>query len=446
MKTLYLECGMGAAGDMLTAALYELLSPEQQEDFLQKMNSLGLPGVSVKAEPSVKCGIQGTHMSVTVSGEEEISDDVHEHHHHEEHEHHHHDGEHEHHHHHEEHEHHHHDEEHHHHHDEGEHHHHHDGEHGHHHHHHTSLHDIRHLTEHFPVSDQVKENVLAVYGLIAQAESRAHGCPVEEIHFHEVGSMDAVADITGVCLLMEMIAPERVAVSPVQVGSGHVHCAHGILPVPAPATAFLLEGIPSYGGSIKGELCTPTGAALLRHFADSFGNMPVMAVQKIGYGMGKKDFEAANCVRAMLGNAGDDSMDEIVELSCNLDDMTPEAIGFAQEMLWEAGALDVFTTAIGMKKNRPGIMLTCLCGKGQEEVIAACMFRHTSTLGIRQNRCTRYTMSRRNHAVDTEFGTVSVKESSGYGMLRRKAEYEDIVRICREKGLTIDQVKARLSL
>ena len=202
--------------------------------------------------------------------------------------------------------------------------------------------------------------MLAVYNLIAEAESHAHNAPVTEIHFHEVGTMDAVADVTAVCLLMDRLAPEKVVVSPIHVGSGHVHCAHGILPVPAPATAYILRDVPVYGGGVKSELCTPTGAALLRHFATDFGEMPVMKVRAVGYGMGKKDFTAANCVRAMLGDA-EEQPDVVCKLSCNVDDMTAEAVGFAMERLFEAGALEVYTVSVGMKKSRPGTMICALC-------------------------------------------------------------------------------------
>ena len=282
MKTIYLDLQMGAAGDMLSAALFELLDEKQKEQFLKKINDAGIHGVSVSAQPSVKCGITGTHFTVLVEGEEEGE---HEHHHDHEHEEHHHEHSHEH---------------------EEHHHHEHDHDHEHAHHHHTSLHDIEHLVEHLKVSDFVKKNVLEVYNLIAQAESHAHGKPVTDIHFHEVGTMDAIADITSVCMLIEMLGAEKILASPVNVGSGQVHCAHGILPVPAPATAFILQGIPMYSNQIKGELCTPTGAALLKHFVYDFVQMPALTVSAIGYGMGKKDFEAANCVRTLLGEANED--------------------------------------------------------------------------------------------------------------------------------------------
>lgn len=263
MKTLYLDCGMGAAGDMLAAALLELIP--DGDAFIEKVNGLGIPGVCVAKEPSVKCGIKGTHVKVTVNGEEESLEHHHDHPHGEDSHPHLHTG---------------------------------DG----HHHPHSGMEDIRHMVEgHLDLPEKVRTDILAVYQLIAQAESHVHGAPVAEIHFHEVGSMDAIADIAMACLLMDMLSPKQVVVSPVHVGSGQVRCAHGVLPVPAPATAHILKGIPIYGGSIKGELCTPTGAALLKHFATCFGPMPLMKTQAIGYGMGKKDFEAANCIRAFLG-------------------------------------------------------------------------------------------------------------------------------------------------
>ena len=410
MRTIYLDCSMGAAGDMLMAALLELL-PEK-DTFLQKMQSLGLPGLEISAEPSVKCGITGTHMRVLIHGEEEGHPHEHAA---EAHAHSHADAP--------------------------------EAAHAHvhvHPHHHTDLDELTHRISRLNVSEAVRSDILAVYQSIADAESRVHGVPVEQIHFHEVGSLDALADVTGVCLLMELLAPEQVLASPVHVGSGQVRCAHGILPVPAPATALLLEGIPIYGGSIRGELCTPTGAALLRRFVTRFGPLPPMRVEKTGYGMGTKDFEAANCVRAMLGQT-EESAGHILELACNLDDMTPEAVGFAMEQLFAAGALDVYTTPIGMKKNRPGVLLTCMCREDDREAMLRTIFRHTSTLGVRVSVCDRYTLSRRQYAVQTPDGEIRVKESSGWGVLRHKAEFEDLARIARQTGKSIAEVLDTIS-
>lgn len=473
MKTLYFDCGMGAAGDMLMASLYEICP--DKAGFLKTMNAMGLPGLSVEAEPAVKCGITGTHMKVTIHGEEEESVDVdlqeHVHDHAEQHDHDHHEHCHDHdeeagnHHHHEAEVHHHemaadmadnthihaydhdhqpdHD-----HHDEHDFHHTHTHEEthteehsGHPHHHHTSMAGISHIIEHLNLPDEVKKDVVAVYHLIAEAESHVHGKTVEEIHFHEVGTADAIADIAGVCLLMHMIAPQKVIASPIHVGSGNVHCAHGILPVPAPAAAFILQGLPIYSGVIKGELCTPTGAALLKHFVTEFKEMPVMRTLAIGYGMGKKDFERANCVRVLLGET-EETGSEVAELSCNLDDMTPEALGFVQEILFAAGALEVYTIPIGMKKSRPGILLTCMCRCNDKEKMVSLIFKHTTTLGIRESISKRYTLTRTMKEHETPYGVVREKVSEGYGVVRGKLEYEDLAKIAREQGMSLEEVKA----
>lgn len=394
MKTLYLDCAMGAAGDMLMGALYALL-PEGN-DFLARMRALGLPDVEIIAEPSVKCGITGTHMRVLVHGDEEGCAHAHAH------------------------------------------------EHTHAHH-GATLAALTQRIEALHVSPAVRADILAVYRAIAEAESRVHGAPVEQIHFHEVGSLDALADVTGVCLLFSMLAPEQVICSPICVGSGQVRCAHGLLPVPAPATALLLEGLPIYGGTISGELCTPTGAALLRHFVTDFGQLPLMRPERTGYGMGTKDFPAANCIRAMLGQT-DTPTEQICVLSCNLDDMTPEAIAFAAEQLFAAGALDVYTTPIGMKKSRAAVMLSCICRPAQQEVLTRLIFRHTTTLGVRAEVCARYALSRRAYTVQTPDGAVRVKESTGYGVTRRKAEYDDLAAIARKTDRSIQDVLASIDL
>ena len=293
------------------------------------------------------------------------------------------------------------------------------------------MHDVEHIVrDHLNIPDKVKDDVMAVYSLIAEAESSAHGVPVTEIHFHEVGTMDAIADVTAVCLAMNELNPDAVVVSPVHVGSGHVHCAHGILPVPAPATAYILRDVPIYGGAVKGELCTPTGAALLKHFATKFGEMPVMRVEKIGYGMGKKDFEAANCVRALIGETEDKTGDAAL-LECNLDDMTAEEIGFATEALLEGGALDVWTSPIFMKKNRPGTLLSVLCKPEDRAEIARLIFKHTTTIGVRESLLNRYTLDRATETVETAHGDVRRKTSSGYGVTREKIEYDDLAKIAK---------------
>lgn len=404
MKTLYLDCGMGAAGDMLTAALLELLP--DPDGFVERLNALGIPGVEIRKEKAVRCGITGTHMTVLVNGEEEGAGE-----HHHEHEH--------------------------------PHEHSHDHEHGHAHHHHSGMHEIGHIVAELKLTEKVKKDILAVYGMIAEAESHVHGVPVTDIHFHEVGTMDAIADITAVCLLMDELSPDEVAASPVHVGSGQVRCAHGILPVPAPATAYLLQGVPTYGGEIRGELCTPTGAALLKYYVNHFGEMPVMKTQAIGYGMGKKEFERANCVRAMLGESGDRT-DVVLELSCNVDDMTAEEIAFATERLFEGGAREVYTIPIGMKKSRPGTLIRVMCSEEEREKMLHLIFRHTTTIGVREAVTRRYVMERSVETISTPYGEVRRKVSSGYGVSRAKYEYDDLARIARERGIGIEGARRLL--
>ena len=389
MKTLYIDCGMGAAGDMLTAALLELFDDPSEK--IKQLNALGIPGVVYTSEPSVKCGITGTHVTVTCDGQEE---DEHMH------------------------------------------------EHNGHAHSHRNMDGITHIIkDHLNVSDAVRQKILAVYQRIAEAESHVHGRPVEEIHFHEVGTMDALADITAVCWLMDQLNPEQVIASPVHVGKGTVKCAHGILPVPAPATAEILKDIPVYTREIiDGELCTPTGAALLKTFVSRFGEMPVMRIKKTGYGMGKKDFPIANCVRMLYGET-EENTDQVCELRFNVDDMTAEEIAFAQNKLLETGAFEVFLTSVQMKKGRPGTLFTVLTTEDRKEEVIRSIFRHTTTLGMREFHSNRYVLKRTIQEEDTAIGKVRRKESEGYGTRRYKFEYEDLARIANEKNLSLYEVR-----
>lgn len=422
MKVIYFDCGMGAAGDMLAAALIELLP--NPDEFIAELNGLGIPGVHYKFKKAVKCGISGTQLSVIINGEEENEEMYHNLHGHN--------------------------------HGEEAHSHNHDNEHvhnhnsfnlhhnpenqSHEHHHHTGISKIEHIVEKLPLNAKVRDDVLSVYRLIAESESKVHGVPVTDVHFHEVGTMDAIADIVAVCLLMDRISPDETIVSPVHVGSGQVKCAHGILPVPAPATALILKDIPIYGGRIKGELCTPTGAALLKHFATRFGEMPIMKTTAIGYGMGKKDFETANCVRIMLGET-EDSTDTIFELSCNVDDMTAEEIGFAMDRLFEGGARDVFIIPISMKKSRPGTLIQVLCSKDNKDNIISLLFRHTTTLGVREAKMHRYVLERQTKTISTPYGIVRRKDSYGYGTFRSKYEYDDLSRIAKENSISLQEAR-----
>jgi len=412
---------MGAAGDMLLAALAGLF--EKPEEVVPELNSLGIPDVEYKLHGAEKAGIKGRQMSVLVCGKAEGYSHSHSNNH----------G-----------------------HREGHHSHSHNHGHGegHHSHSHIKLAGVENIINSLDIPLKTREDAKAVYNLIAEAESAAHGCPVEQIHFHETGTMDAVADVVGVCYLIYKLGADKVMASYIRTGYGQVQCAHGLLPVPAPATEYLLRGIPVYSGNIEGEMCTPTGAALLKYFVSSFGEMPAMQIERTGYGMGHKDFEAANCVRAMYGTAAVNKgyytvaadKEQVCVLSCNLDDMTPEAAGFAMEELLNAGALDVYTVPAGMKKNRPGFILNCLCTLAQRQEMLRLMFLHTTTLGIREDICGRYTLERTCSSYNTEYGTVHVKHASGQGVSRSKPEYEDIAGIARREGISLKQAVQKIHI
>lgn len=395
MRILYFDCGMGAAGDMLTAALLDCL-PEPSA-FVAEFNALGIPGVQMSIENTETSGIRGLHVHVSIYGEEEGEHVRHEVEHH------------------------------------GCHH-----EHGQHH--ERGFAEISEIIKNLPLSGPVRRNALAVYQSIAEAEAKVHNKPLSQVHFHELGSLDALSDVTAFCMLIEKINPCKIFASPIHVGSGQVKCAHGILPVPAPATAELLRSIPSYGGEIQGELCTPTGAALLRHFVQSFGPQPLMAVSNLGYGVGKKVFPRANCVRALLGEA-EDALESVDEISCNLDDMTGEAIGFVLELLLEHGALDAYTLPIGMKKSRPGVLLSCLCRPEDTERLADLLLRHTTSLGVRITSHRRKTLPRSFESIKTPYGSIRLKTAGGVS----KPEYEDLARIAKAQNLTLAEAAALLS-
>lgn len=394
---------MGAAGDMLAGALVSLLSKEEQESFIKMINNIGVDGVKVSLSDDAKCGIVGKHFKVEIDGVEEHSHDVHEHEHHHEHE----------------------------------------QEHGHHHEHH------HHGKGPFPkeleaVAEKLNcpNDIQKVYELLAEAEAKVHGKDVSEIHFHEVGMKDALIDIASVVYLMNKLKVDKVVVSPVNVGFGKVKCAHGILPVPAPATAELVKGIPTYAGRFEGELLTPTGAALLKYYADEFSYQPLMNVIKCGYGTGNKNFESANVVKAVLGEVTDELISEnIIELNCNVDDMSAEDMAYATKALIENGAKDAFVTPVIMKKGRSGMLLTVLCSAIDKERFVSLIFKHTSTIGIRVKETERIILNRHEETVHTKLGDVRVKYSEGYGVKREKPEFEDLRKLAEENNISVAEAR-----
>ncbi len=401
MKTLYIQCNMGCAGDMLMSALSELLP--NKDKFFQKLNKIGLKDVVYESKAVERCGITGTLTDVKINGEiEESTDNDHNH----EHSHHHHD---------------------------------------HHHHEHSDMKSITEIINGLNIPEKVKNDAIEVYNIIADAESKVHNKPVDLIHFHEVGNKDAIADIVGVSYIVYELDVDNICCSNINVGSGTVKCAHGILPVPAPATAFIMKGMPVYSNDVVGELCTPTGAALLKYFVNEYKPMPTIEIEKIGYGMGHKEFETANCVRAILGNTQEEKTDTITKLECNIDDMTGEEISFAEEMLFSAGARDVFTVPIYMKKNRPAVILTCLCVEKDKNKIIETIFKHTSTIGIRETVMNRYVLNRKIEEKNTKLGTIQVKKSFGYGCEKEKVEYSTLSELALKNDMSISQVKKLIS-
>lgn len=378
---LYFECASGAAGDMICAALLDLF--EDKAAVLNELNGLGLPHTVFSLSQSEQCGIKGAQLSVKINGHEEGG------HHHAESD----------------------------------------------HHHGRRLEDIFEIIDLLNAGEKVKADAKAVYSIVAQAEAKAHGRPAGEVHFHELGMLDAVADVTAASYLINRLAPEAIFASPVNVGSGTVECAHGVLPVPAPATANILLGVPYYKSDIETELCTPTGAALLKHFVCSFTAEPAFEkVTKIGIGAGKKLLPQANVIRVFAFEGGQNT---VTELCCNVDDMTGEEIAFAAERMLESGALDCFSTACLMKKGRPGFQLTVLCKNEDAEKFASLIFRHTTTIGIRRYTPSRYTLKRELR----EDAGIRIKRSEGYGTVREKIEFEDLKKLALENDVSIFEAR-----
>ncbi len=380
MSILYFDCGMGASGDMLLGALLAL-QPAPQEA-LKELNKLHAR-LRFEAREDASCGLRGMRVQVLADGE-----------------------------------------------DEGE-----AQEHGH----GMTLSNILSYMDALPVAESVRRRSASVYARLADAEAEAHDTTRDSVHFHEVGMLDAVGDIVGCCLLFEKLSPDFVASSPIHVGCGTVRCAHGELPVPAPATANLLRGIPMYGGEISGELCTPTGAALLSEFVQSFCGMPLMRATQIACGLGKKQFSRPNVLRVFFGeqNAADGPNDAGVELSCNLDDMSGEQMGFALERLMETGARDVCFSPVTMKKGRPAYRLICQCAPADADRMARAILQYTSSFGVQRSETKRYILDRRVTKQNTPYGCVRMKTGTGYGVEKSKPEYEDAAGAARLRDLPL---------
>lgn len=400
-RTLYLDCFAGASGDMLVGAMldcgldFELLRSELQK--------LGVEGYKLSLTRVDRSGISSAKFDVHLSGESHSHEHHHDHGHSHEHHHHHDDHEHSH-----------------------EHHH-----HEHHHHEHRGLSEIKRIIASSNLSEPVKQRAQAIFQRIGEAESKIHGIPIETVHFHEVGAIDSIVDIVGACIALDALKIERIISSPLHVGSGTFKCAHGTYPVPGPATAELLKGVPAYSKDIEGELVTPTGAAIISTLAESYGPMPMMKIEKIGYGAGTRDYpKFPNTLRAIIGELEEDADQTpttITVIEANIDDLSPQIFGHLMDRVLEAGALDIFYTPAQMKKNRPGVLLTLLCKPEDRERMTEIIFRETTTLGVRYRNERREILRREFVTVETEYGPIRIKVSRALDgrVMNASPEFED---------------------
>jgi uncharacterized protein (TIGR00299 family) protein len=311
---------------------------------------------------------------------------------------------------------------------------------------HRSLRDILEILNKSQLAPQVRDRASAIFQKLGEAEARVHDVPLEKIHFHEVGAVDAIVDIVGACIGFNALGVDKFACSPLNVGSGSAKMAHGVLPVPAPATANLLQGKPTYSNGVQRELVTPTGAAMVATLCDCFGPQPPMTVSAIGYGAGTADLEGQpNVLRVMIGETAEKAVpgyhEEISVIEANLDDMNPQIYGYFLEKALAAGALDVYTTPVQMKKNRPGTLLTVLCKPPDTNALTSMIFEETTTFGVRTTRAQRRILPREHVSVNTTFGEVRIKLSRVNGrILQVSPEFDDCRKLAVEKNVPLQQV------
>jgi len=397
MKILYYDCFAGISGDMNLGAMIDLgIDPEYLKKELAR---LPVHGYELQVEKDIRKGITGTRVQVVI-------DDHHQHLH--KHDHHHEHGT------------------------------------GHHHHDHNSFAEIRHLILSSALDDRVKNLSLSVFEKLAYAEARIHNKPVDEVHFHEVGAIDSIVDIVGAAICMNMLAPDIVQCSTVELGGGSVRCAHGIYPVPAPATTEIVKNMPVRKGTVDYEATTPTGAAILAACVQQFTDKSNFRILKTGYGIGTKDAEIPNVLRVLLCETADSHDPETIPsyiIECNIDDMNPEFYDYIIDSLFNAGARDVYVTPIIMKKSRPAVKLSVLCTPDAEDRVNEVLFRETSTIGIRKYRIDKTMLDRKIETISTHLGEVRIKSAYYQGVcIKSKPEYEDCIKIAREKGIPINQV------
>jgi uncharacterized protein (TIGR00299 family) protein len=409
-RVLYFDCFSGISGDMALGALLDAGLP--LGDLKAALGSLALPGVHIHADRVLRTGVAATKFKVHA----------------------------------------------------------HNGEHGHTHghghtddhgHSHDHCHDDRHsasahphrsLPEIFELIDSAalsaagRERAKRMFRRLAEAEAAIHQMPVEQVHLHEVGAIDSIIDIVGAVFAMEWAGADRIVCSPLNVGGGMVRSAHGVFPVPAPATVKLLGDAPIYAGAVQKELVTPTGALIVTTYADAFGPVPSMAIERVGYGAGDRDDPSTpNVLRVLIGrDAGvAPHAERVVVVECEIDDMNPQIFGIAMERLYAAGALEVFYVAVQMKKNRPGTLLTVVCRPADRAAIAEIIFRETTTIGLRYSEMNRECLDREHLAVETSLGSIRVKIASRDGrVLNAAPEFEDCAKAAAAHNLSVKEVQA----
>jgi uncharacterized protein (TIGR00299 family) protein len=364
MKVLYFDCFSGISGDMAVGALLDAGADEKV--LLEGLKQLKADGYRISIEKKLKNGISGTDFSV-------LLEDQHNH------------------------------------------------EHV-----HRNMGDIERIINDSGLNERVRKLSIRMFRLVAEAEGRIHGKPAEEVHFHEVGAIDSIIDIVGTAICIDNLAADRIVFSSLPLSKGFVKCQHGVFPLPAPATLEILKGVPVYFTDVNFELVTPTGAAIAKGLADEFGIEGELEAERIGYGIGKREYEIPNLLRVVLFNTCGEKSDKVVEIETNIDDMTAEQMGSAVEKLFSEGALDVFFTPVFMKKNRPGTKLTVLCPPEKKDALVRMMLTHTSTFGVRISYMERSVLDRETAAIDTEFGIIRCKVGKLDGkILKYSPEYED---------------------
>ncbi len=404
-KVLYFDCFSGASGDMILGSLLDAGLPI--EELRGALGSLALDGMSIEAESVDRAGVAAIKFRLRENGQVVDGSDPTPKKHHHDHDHH--------------------------------------SDKSHHHHSHRSIDEILELVGRSNLSETAKTSVGHLFGRLATAEAAIHQMPVNEVHLHEVGALDSIIDIVGATFGFEWFAPDEVVVSPLNVGSGTVECAHGIYPVPAPATARLLEGSPIYASGEAGELVTPTGALLMTEWATSYGPLPPMTISRVGYGAGERNrADSPNVLRLLVGESADiDVGERVVVLECEIDDMNPQIFGLLMSRLHEAGALDVFYVPVQMKKDRPGTLVTVISPLGLRETLSEILFRESTTLGIRYHETRRERLERTWMTVETSLGAVRIKLARrGNQVLNAAPEFDDCLQLAKQHDVPVKHVQA----